>query len=196
MEANHNNKMRTLSRPTILICVLWFTLCTDAFSNAGSNTFAFIMAIYVAGAWGVAWLIRLGVSIWKQRQGKGEQRPLPYWLFEPSVVVVTLALAFFGGFSYVRFALSEKSLLNYVEGIRAGKVALDFDSQHPARQIGLYTVTLTELLPDGTVRLITSSHGVTDRAGFANSVSSPPPNQGEDSYKHLHQQWWYWYESW
>jgi hypothetical protein len=192
----HNNNTRTLSRPTIFICALWFIGCAVAFSNAGLDTLFFIMAVYVAGAWGVAWLIRLGVSIWKQRQGKGEQRPLAYWLFEPSVVIVTLVLAFLGFFSFVRFTLSEQSLLSYVESVRAGKVALDFESQHPARKIGLYTVTLTELLPDGTVRLITSPHGVTDRAGFANSLSSLPPNQGEDSYKHLHQQWWYWYESW
>jgi hypothetical protein len=175
---------------------LWFIACAVAFSNAGSNTLIFIMTIYIAIAWGIIWLIRLGVSFWKQRQGKGEKHSLLYWVFEPSAVVLTLALAFLDVFSFVRFALSEQSLSSYAENVRAGKVAHVFEFQHPARQIGLFTVTRTELLPDGTVRLITSSHGVTDRAGFAHSVSSPPPNQGEDSYKHLHQQWWYWYESW
>lgn len=41
-----------------------------------------------------------------------------------------------------------------------------------------------------------SLHRLLDRAIFANSPHSPPPRLGEDSYKHIHQQWWYWYESW
>ena len=157
-----------------------------------------VIAIYASGTWGLIWLIRLIVSLGRQRQGKGKfpKHHLLFWLFEPTVIVVSLVLSQLGVFSYIRFVLSEQALSSYVENVRAGKINLAFEFNHPPRQVGLYTVSLTDLMPDGTVRVITSTHGIMDKAGFANSLHNPPPRQGEDSYKHIHQQWWYWYESW
>jgi Ca2+/Na+ antiporter len=193
MRTDHNNNTHAISRSTILLCLLWFITCVVSFSNAGSNTLFVIMVLYTAVTWGVIWLIRLGVSFRIQQQRAYEKPPLLYLLFEPLVVIVPLTLAYFGIFSYVRFALSEQALLNYVEEVREGKVNLTTEFNYPSRQVGLYTVSFTDLMPDGTVRVITSLHGVMDRAGFANSKQNPPPRQGEDSYKHIHQQWWYWH---
>lgn len=200
MEASYKDNTRTISRAIISASIIWFVICAIAFSNAGSNTIMLVMAIYVGGTWGVIWLLRLVVTLWRKRQGKEKyklpKQPLLFWLFEPSVIVASLVLSQLGVFSSIRFALSEQALSSYVENVRAGKIDLAFEFNHPSRQVGLYSVSFTDLMPDGTVRLITSSHGLMDKAGFANSQHNPPPSRGEDSYKHIHQQWWYWYESW
>jgi hypothetical protein len=188
---------KKLSIFTIIAGILWFIFCVIAFSNAGFNTLIILVALPVTVVWSLVWLIRLIVSLNRQRQGGSYVRKsLTYWLFEPAVIIVPLVLSLLGVFTSARFALSEQALVSYVASVRAGKVNLAFEFNHPPRHVGLYTVTFTDLLPDGTVRVLTSSHGVLDRAGFANSPQTPPPRQGEDSYKHIHQQWWYWYESW
>ena len=184
---------KKLSIFTITVGILWFIFCMIAFSNAGLNILI-LGALPVAVIWGLVWLVRLIVSVRRQRQGGSHvKNSLTYWLFEPAVIIVPLVLSLLDVFTFARFALSEQALVSYVESVRAGKVNLTFDN-HPPRHVGLYTVTFTDLLPDGTVRVLTSSHGVLDRAGFANSPQTPPPKQGEDSYKNIHQQWWYWYE--
>ncbi|MDO9365488.1 MAG: hypothetical protein Q7T58_03965 [Methylotenera sp.] len=177
--------------------VAWFLCCVVAFSDAGFNMLLILVALPVALIWGMVWLIRLIVSLKRQRSATVEvKRSVVYWLAEPVIVLFPLVLALTGVFSSARFVLSERALSDYVEQVRAGKVDLAFEFNHPRRQVGLYSVTFTDLLPDGTVRMLTSSHGLLDRAGFANSSHTPPSRQGEDSYEHIHQQWWYWYESW
>lgn len=188
---------RMISGFTALVGAVWLVFCMVAFSNAGSNILLVLLALPIALAWGMTWLVRL--VIWMRKKKSDEQvarRGAVYWLLEPAVVILPLVFAQLGIFSAARFAMSETALSNYAESVRAGKIDLKFEFNHPARHVGLYTVTFTDLLADGTVRMLTSSHGVLDRAGFANSLANPPPKQGEDSYKHIHRQWWYWYESW
>ena len=188
---------------TILVSVFWFAFCVAMFSNTGVSATTFISALLFAGIWGATWVLRL-TTYWLRRRfatvdlndRTHPQHPLIYWALEPTVLVVTLALSLLGIFSFVRFAVSEHALMNYVESVRTGKIDVDFEFFHPPRQVGLYTTSITEVLPDGTVRFITSSDGIFDRAGFANSLSNPPPKQAENSYKHIYGQWWYWYESW
>jgi len=182
---------------TLLAAFIWLIFCIAAFSNAGTNVLIALVAIPVALIWGTTWLVRLVVSLRNRgHDGAKIQHSLCYWLFEPVVIILPLILAQLGVFSIARFALSEQALSNYAEQVRSGNVNLAFEFNHPPRQVGLYSVTFTDLLPDGTVRVLTSSHGLLDRAGFANSPQTPPPRRGEDFYKHIHQQWWYWYESW
>lgn len=182
---------------TLQAAFIWIVFCIGAFSNAGSNILFALVAIPVALIWGSMWLLRLVVSFRNKGQDRtGINHSLCYWLFEPVVIILPLILAQLGVFSIARFSLSEQALSNYAERVRSGNVNLAFEFNHPPRRVGLYSVTFTDLLPDGTVRVLTSSHGLLDRAGFANSPQTPPPRRGEDSYKHIHQQWWYWYESW
>lgn len=199
METNHVNDCNKISRFTLLICILWIFFCMIAFSNAGSNVLLSVLALYFVGGWGIIWLIRLFIA-WrrkaKHRESKLHKACWRYWLVEPIVIIIPLVLAVSGVFSSIRFALSEPALSRYVADVRAGKVDLAFEFSHPPRQVGLYRVTFTDLLPDGTVRMITSSHGLMDKAGFANSPHRPPPRLGEDSYQYIQQHWWYWYESW
>lgn len=180
----------------ILLSVLWFSTCAVIFSNVGFNILFFMLAIYAAMSWIAIWLIRLGISLWKKRRGKDTEPSFLYWMLEPTVIIFSLTLAYSGIFSFIRFSLSEQSLSRYVEQVRTGTIDLSFEFDHPERKVGLYTIAFTDHLSDGTVRVITSSHGVLDKAGFANSTSDPPPKQGESAYQHIHQHWWYWYESW
>lgn len=122
--------------------------------------------------------------------------PIAYWALEPAVALLVFLLALSGVFFHLRFMISERSLTRYADDVRAGKIDLAFEFTHEPRRVGLYVVTVTDLLPDGTVRVITSKHGVMDKAGFVQSSQSPPPRQGEDSYKHIRGQWWKWYQSW
>lgn len=177
----------------VALGVAWFLFCVVAFSNAGFNMLLILVALPVTVIWGLVWLIRLIVYLKRQRSGVVV---LKRWVIEPVFVILPLFLALTGVFSSARFALSEQALSDYAEQVRAGKVDLVFEFNHPSRWVGLYSVTFTDLLPDGTVRMATSPHGLLDRAGFANSLHIPPSRQGEDSYEHIHQQWWYWYESW
>ena len=189
-----------ISKRITTACILWFAFCAAAFSNAGFNILFLLIALPIAGIWGIIWFMRL--MIYWSHQYRANNKIIStkhvwiYWALEPTILIVSLALSNLGVFSFIRFVASEQALINYAENVRAGKVDLAFEFQHPPRQVGLYTVTVTDLLPDRTVRMITSSHSVMDRAGFANSPNNPPPKRGEDSYKYIHGQWWYWYESW
>jgi hypothetical protein len=195
--SEQNKLSNQFSYTQLLFGVVWFLFCVVAFSDAGFNMLLILVALPVTLIWGLVWLIRLILSLKRQRRGVVEaKRNISYWSIEPVFVILPLVLALTGVFSSVRFALSEHALSVYAEQVRAGKIDLAFEFNHPKRQVGLYSITFTDILSDGTVRVLTSSHGIFDRAGFANSSHTPPQRQGEDFYKHIHQQWWYWHESW
>lgn len=192
--------IQSIPKLTTIACILWFVFCAVAFSDAGSDFLSVLIALTIAALWGSIWLIRLTVYWLRRRSGNRQpeivSRPAIYWTLEPIVLIVNLALSSLGVFSFIRFAISERSLTHYVERVRSGEIVLASEFNHPSRQVGLYTITVTDLLPDGTIRMITSSHSLLDRAGFAHSPANPPPRQGEDSYQHLYGHWWYWFESW
>jgi hypothetical protein len=196
-----STRAKIWSKGTAAMSLLWLLMCATMFSNAGFKVLNIFVIMAFAGIWGVAWLIRLGTYQWRIRrrtspQVRHQQRSLAYWVAEPATALLVLGLAWSGAFFHIRFAISEPLLSRYVERVRAGKVNLAFEFHHPPRLVGLYVVSITDLLPDGTVRFITSGDGVMNRAGFAFSANSPPPRQGEDSYKHIRGQWWIWSESW
>lgn len=181
---------------TQLICLLWFVLCGIGFSDAGSNTLLLVLCFYIAFAWGLSWLIRLMLVLRKKRDSSILKRTWRYWLIIPATLFLPMLLSQLGIFALLRFKLSEPALVEYVEQVRTGKVNIAFEFEYPPRQIGLYTLTVTNLLPDRTVRFITSSHFILDKAGFAHAPNNPPKPQGEASYQQINQQWWYYYQSW
>ena len=61
--------------------------------------------------------------------------------------------------------------------------------------VGLFVVRETEALPNGVVRMITTSCGF-DKCGLAYSANGAPPVIGEDRYRPLGARWWQWEESW
>jgi hypothetical protein len=165
-----------------------------ACSDAGISFAAVMVALFGGLLWGAVWFIRFiswSVGI---RSGSAKVMPIRrevfYWGVEPAALVLAVFLVGSGQLSLVRFRLSESALQMYIEDVRAGRVAT-FGSLAPSHRIGLYTITETELLPNGIVRFITSADGIDD-AGFAYSSTSEPPRIGEDSYTHLTGPWWHW----
>lgn len=187
-------------RYSLTVCICWLVFCAVAFSNAGYSVLVLLTAIVVAGTWMLIWLIRLVVFLVRRRRGKtgglGLKNAMIYWGVEPLALIMGVSLAALGAFSIVRFTVSVPALNAYVDEVRGGRVNLAYDFNHPTRYIGLFAITRTDLLSDGTVRLITSADGLMSRAGLAKSPSFHPPRQGEDSYRNLVGQWWYWRESW
>ena len=178
----------------------WFVFCAYAFSDAGINVLFIILAVHITGIWLAHWLFRLMRFLRLTRKHPDTRENLKHqllpWCIEPLVLIVVGVLAGSGVLADMRFAASLHSMNAYAGKVRRGEVNLNFEWFHPTRDIGLYSTSLTELLEDGTVRFITSSAGLMDRAGFAHSPNSEPMRQGEDSYTHLYGKWWIWRKSW
>ena len=177
----------------VVLSCLWVFVCLTNFTNSGISTPNAVMAFYLALAWIVVWIVRIVA----QRRGKKENPEIPrkhLWLAEPAIIAVGFLFSYYPG-PYLRFFLSESSMENYVENVRSGDVDLNFEWHHPVTTIGLYSTSITDLLEDKTVRFITSSDGIFDRAGFAHSIKGPPMARSQNSYRHISGNWWYWRQS-
>jgi hypothetical protein len=110
------------------------------------------------------------------------------WL-EPAVTVVVLAAIYSGTLFHLRFLGSRSSLERYVE-----QTIANGESHRKQTNVGLFVARETEILPNGTVRIITSSC-MFDECGIAFSRTTPRAI-GEDRYDHLTGNWWRWQRSW
>jgi hypothetical protein len=168
-----------------------------ACSDAGISFPAEMIAFFGGLLWSAVWFIRF--IYWRAGIRSGSECVMPfrrasfYWGIEPATLVLAVFLVGSGLLSSVRFRLSESAFQTYIEDVRAGRVAAS-GRLSPSHRIGLYTITETELLPNGIVRFITSLDGIDD-AGFAYSSTSEPLRIGEDSYKHITGPWWHWHRS-
>lgn len=181
-----------LPKLALIACWFWLFYSLIAFSNVDSDLFAFYFAALYSLLWMGVWFIRLLLFLWKKfiRKQASQVFHPRYWLLEPVVFILVLGLAGTGVFSYARFFLSLPALNHYVEQVRTG------ETQTVNGWIGLYSVTDTQWLADGTVRFITGSSGLLDQAGLARSDHAPPLKMGEDTYKKLYGNWWFYHQSW
>ena len=188
-----------LPKPAILSGTLWFAFCALMFSNAGTPALYFAVVVYLGAAYLAIWLLRFCYFLLKRSRSRGLSEPHPpiskSWAIEPTMFALAIVIAGFGGFKQLRFSLSEAALLAYAQDVRVGKLDLAFEFNHPNRFVGLYAISSADLLEDGTVRVVTSRHGLFDRAGFAHSQTLQTP-KGKDAYRRINAQWWYWFESW
>jgi hypothetical protein len=190
------------SKRAAFLSFFWFAFCAVAFSNAAGvkNSLAALFAIIVAGNGCMIGFVRRALRLWHQRRVPGAMRTvqclLVEWIGELLLLGLPLLLAFFGVFASVRFEISKPALAAYAESVRAGKIEIGYEFNHPPRNAGLFTITRTDLLADGTVRMLTGSYGLLDYAGFAYSPGHTPPRVGEDSYRMIDADWWRWHESW
>jgi hypothetical protein len=180
----------------LIPCIVFFIFCAVASSNAGSELVSSIATLLIAAIWILIWTIRFSFAYLNSKKSKAQKLSASFWAIEPTCILLTLLVIYAGLFSLIRFSLSENALSQYAADVRSGKINVDFEFFHEKKRIGLYQLTITEHLSDGTVRFITSSHNLLDSAGFANSESNPPMKRGEDSYKHIYGNWWVWYRSW
>jgi hypothetical protein len=148
--------------------------------------------------WLFVWLIRLIVSLIRQRRGTiarlGLRHALRYWGVEPAALLLCGVLAISGVLFYPRFWLCRASLDAYVADVVAGRVQ-PHGNETPRHWVGLFRVSEVELQPGGVVRMITTPVFLDD-AGLTYSPVSAPPRIGEDSYRHITGAWYRWHRSW
>lgn len=183
----------------MVVAAIWFVCVALAASDAGVSVVPWVLLFYAAIFWGIVWLIRFVVWVYRARSGNrppmGPARAGFYWGIEPAVFLLAVALAHGGAFQYARFQLSAAALQAYVQDVRSGKLR-EQKREDPVRSAGLYTITETERLPDGGIRFITSASGLADDAGFAYAPAGEPPAIGKSYYTHISGPWWFWYRSW
>lgn len=184
----------------LTLSLLWLLACALAFSNSAVALLELLGMSAAALLWMLLYGGRLAWHFAQRRRGNRRadraHRHWRYWCVEPAVLALGAALSGSGAFAQGRLLLSEPALLAYVQAVREGRVDIDQEFGHAPRWVGLYCVTRTEALPDGSVRMITGQAGLMDQAGLAHATQAAPQRRGEDSYRPLHGHWWAWRESW
>ena len=115
-----------------------------------------------------------------------------FWSFEPIAFLFILVLVHSGTMMLARLYISSSALEQYAKDVHEGKVDIAFEFTHPSRLIGLYSISITDAMPDGGVRFITSGDGLFGKAGFAYYPNGEPPNREENTYNHIYGPWWQW----
>jgi len=185
----------------MLLCV-WSIAVLGACSDAGLSLLAFLFAMGAGLLLGLYWLARLIAYFYRRRKSRGVFPRRSYWNFaqEPMLAALAVCLISTGAARYLRFFVSQPFLERHVSEIQAGHIAINPETGFAApRLVGLYWLDgRTDILPDGSIRFITSRQGVFDSAGFIKSAQTPPPatRMSEDAYQHLHGAWWVWTASW
>ena len=193
VQLKNDAKSKVFSFVGIIFCALWIALVTALFSDAGIIVFAYPLTIAYIVVWIIVWTIRF---IRNFRSTQDVQRTttssVVFWGYEPLILLTFLALAYSGSLKQTRFHMSYTALNQYAKDVNNGKVDTNFDFHHPRRQIGLYSTSMTDRLPNNGVQFITSSDGIFNSAGFAYFPESAPPFKSKNSYTHIDGAWWVW----
>jgi hypothetical protein len=174
--------------------VAWLQLVLIFGSDAGLDLVAIIAIVYGAGAIIALWAVRLLLFAASSR-GQPWRR-FRVWVVEPLLIATALTACLTGAMFWPRFFLSMPALDSYARTVRQGPRIESGHGEHAPRVVGLFLVRETEALPDGVVRIITTSCGF-DHCGLAyRPGATKPPRIGEDSYERLVLGWWRWWRSW
>ena len=189
------SKPRSISRVGGALIIIWALFAIIIFSDAGVNTISLLKAFFFSVAWFVLWASRL-VWFWlhsrKSKVFRWDAPSVIFWSIEPIAFLFIASLAYSNALMFARLYVSSSALEQYANGVRDGKVDVAFEFTHPSRRVGLYSISITDAMPDGGVRFITSSHGLFDRAGFAYYPNGAPPGKRKNSYTHIFGPWWQW----
>ena len=187
--------------------ITWLCLALVLFSNTGVDFTAALVACGFCALWLLVWIARAARSSLRARTRAGgvittssrqrARRLLRRWGAEPLAFALIALLAYSGVFAAGRFALSQGALARYVRAPEHYPALAPNQATfaHPARQIGLYTITATEPFADGGVLFITSTSGLFDSAGFAYFPKGAPLQQDKDTYQQISGAWWKWTSS-
>jgi len=171
----------------------WLVYLLGWGTDAGITLPVLLVSVWGGLALLVLWLLRLVLYRRGTRQNRAE-RHMRRVLLEPVVLLACVGMVWSGLGFRVRFLASRPALDRFVRDARPsmsrGEVAA-------GTRVGLFTVQEAELLPGGSVRLITTECMVVDDCGVAFSPDdTPPPVVGEDMYERLGGGWWHWWRSW
>lgn len=152
----------------------------------GSDSGISVPGLFVIGGGAAAplliWVVALGLAL------KRKQREQRTW-FAPVAILLVLAAVFSGTLFRLRFLASLPALERY-----AAQTLARGRSHQKAARIGLFVARETEVLPNGVVRIITTSC-MFDECGVVFSRNEPAV-VGEDFYESLAGDWWQWTRSW
>jgi hypothetical protein len=158
----------------------------------------FVAVFYASVCWGAALSIRLLLLIGSHSspQARTQSNRIISWGWTIETFTLLCSIGLIGSQLpfILRIKLSEPDLTAYVRSVNNDRLA-NRSTKYPPRRVGLFQVQETERLDGGIVRMITSD-AFLDDAGFVYSPDRQPPIRGEDSYRHLYGDWWYWHRSW
>ena len=169
-------------RAVLALLLVWVLTSIWFGSDSGISVPGLFVIVGGAGLLLLVWLLWFVVAL------KRKERMKAAWV-EPTVLVLVLLAIYFGALFHLRFLASRRSLDRYVARTLAAH-----ESHRTPTNVGLFVARETEILPNGAVRIITSSR-MFDECGLAFS-RTPPPVVGEDRYDHLVGNWWRWSRSW
>ena len=180
---------QTMARWTPLATIVLVGILLLQFSLPGHGG---LMTYILIGILGL--LLVIGCSIvleeraasrWTWTRGR-----LATWVAVPVALLILVVLGSTGAAMLVRFWLSEPAMTATAEAIASSPITTEFSQ---IRTFGTYPVETLDTWPGG-VRFIVSG-GAFSSYGFAYSKEGVPPNLGgEDSYEHLRDSWYLWYE--
>lgn len=166
--------------------ILWFG------SDAGLTPPALLVLVWGGLAAVALWVLWLALRWWATRRGRRDWRRLRYALGLPLAVLLLAGLTL-GGITFrLRFLFSRPALMHFVRTARPDLLKTRFV---PGTRVGLFHVREVEVLPGGSVRLITTDC-MFDDCGVVYSAGVAPPIVGEDTYSSLGGDWWHWRRSW
>ncbi len=186
-------------RWTILIAFCWLTFLIVVFSDTATPLVISIPVCLLLIIWIASLIIRVIVTVAlmagnRLQTNHVEQRNLLNFGFESLAIVLSVALLVFQVPTIIRLKLSESALKQYVREVQT-RYHSNQKMQIAERAVGLFDIRETELLDGKIVRMITAADFLDD-AGLVYSPDRVPPVRGEDAYRHLYGDWWYWHRSW
>lgn len=183
---------RALAIVTSMLASVWAAYVLGFGSDAGITVPVLLTLVYGGGGVLILWCLRIGAHLLANRKTP-EHRRLQRLLIMPSCVVACAAAVSTGAAFWIRFLLSMPALESFALH-NPSAVQRGLDAPPPIR-VGLFWLREVEVLPKGTVRIITTQC-MFDDCGVVYSPQSAPPVIGEDHYRHLVGSWHHWWRSW
>ncbi len=185
-------------RRNILLALCWLTFLMVFFSDTAVH-FAISIPVYLLLIiWLASLLVRAAIGIALAASSLHTNRFAPRNLlnfgFELAIVALSVVLLFLQLPTIIRVKLSESALDRYVREVQT-KYHSTQKIPMAKRSVGLFEIRETEVLDGKIVRMITAEDFL-DHAGLVYSPARMPPSIGEDGYRHLYGDWWYWHRSW
>jgi hypothetical protein len=171
--------------------VVWAVYVLALGSDAGLTVPVLLVLVWGGVGLLLLWGLYLGVHVLATRRSP-QRRHVRWLLAGPALLLLCFAIVWTGAAFWVRFFISRPALDAYVR--RASPESLG-GSFKPGLRVGLFWLREAELLPGGTVRMITTQC-MFDDCGVVYSPSGKPPRLGEDHYSSLGGAWWHWWRSW
>jgi len=177
-----------------LASIGWLAALTIVFSDTGVAwplwTAFFVTGIALTGWWLLQFVIVAVAD--RSRKTHRLREAARFWVAVPLCIVLGVGISISNIPLIVRLYFSADRLLASAPKLAATP---DVELFEHGQRVGLFRVReFTQI--DRELRFKTSVCGLVDACGLVYSPGGPPPNRGEDTFRHLYGPWWHWYQSW